>query len=216
MRHLLIVLAIISFTSCSIKTPKNEWQYKSANAFSSYTKNFLSDNNALAQNDLQRAIKHAKQSADLTQLAKVYLGECALHISVGEDTKCHRYKNISELLDNKELDAYYDFITLAFKKNTIGNLPQHYKKFAIHLKNSEYTKANENIFAMSKESSSLLAGALIKNHIDEKTRNHLIQTASFHGYKKAVLFYLHEKSKTLQNEKSIQDIEKKIAILRSH
>jgi hypothetical protein len=164
---LFITLFIILSTGCSLKTPKNEWQYKSANAFSSYTKNFLSDNDVLANNDLKRAMKHAKQSANLTQLAKVYLGECALHISVGEDTSCQKYKNISEFLDNKELDAYYEFITLIFQRNTIDNLAEHYKKFATHLKNTEYSKANKDIFTMSKASSTFLAGALIKNHLDE-------------------------------------------------
>ena len=212
---LLTSLVIISFVSCSLQTPKDEWQYKSANAFSSFTKNFLSDNEALAKNDLKRAIKQAKQSADITQLAKVYLGECALDISVGEESRCEKYKNISELLQNKKLDAYYDFLTHSYQDNTIKYLPQHYREFASHLKNSEYSKANQDIFEIKKESSALLAGALIKNNLDEKTRKHLIKMASFHGYKKVVLFWLDEELKTLKNEKSFQKVQKKITLLRS-
>ncbi|MFT5661956.1 MAG: hypothetical protein ACI9TV_002604 [Sulfurimonas sp.] len=216
MRKILLTsLIIIFFAGCSLQTPKNEWQYKSSNAFSSYTKNFLSDNNALAQNDLKRAIKHAKQSANITQLARIYLGECALNISVGKESKCEKYKDISALIDNQELDAYYDFIILSYQDNTIKNLPKHYREFATHLDSSHYNKTHEDIVSMKKATSSLLAGALIKNHLDEKTRKHLLEIASFHGYKKAVLFWLGEELKILKDEKSIQNIKQKIMLLRS-
>ena len=94
--------SLLLFSACSFKSPPNQWQFKSTAAFDSYTKNFLSSNDALAKNDLSRAIKHAKQSADLKMLARVYLGECALNISVGIDDNCKDYLNISVERQNKE------------------------------------------------------------------------------------------------------------------
>ncbi|MFT7005397.1 MAG: hypothetical protein ACJAWW_002772, partial [Sulfurimonas sp.] len=109
---IILSCSLVFFSACSFKSPANQWQYQSSSAFDSYTKNFLSCNNSLAKNDLSRAIKHSKQSADLTMLCKIYLGKCALNISVGLNDSCKEYKNISELVNNKSLDAYYDFITL--------------------------------------------------------------------------------------------------------
>lgn len=212
---ILATLAIIFLGACSFQAPQNQWQYKSSNAFSAYTKNFLSNNDILAQSDLKRAIKHAKQSANITQLAKVYLGECALNISVGQDSTCQKYKEISGLLENEALDSYYEFITLSLKSDRIKYLAKHYQEFAQNLKDSNYEKANEDIFTMGKATSTLLAGSLMRNNLSEKTRKHLIEVASFHGYKKAVLFWLNESLKIQTDEKSIQNIKKKIAILRS-
>ena len=122
-------MLLLFLTACSFKTPINEWQYNSTNAFSSYTKNFLSSNDILAQSDLSRAIEHAKKSANLTQLGKIYLGKCALDISVGINKECKKYLEISEVINNQKLDAYYAFISLEIKKSSIEYLPQRYQEF---------------------------------------------------------------------------------------
>jgi hypothetical protein len=89
---ILLFIFLLQFNGCSFKTPQNKWQFKSVNAFSAYTKNFLSAKDTLAKDDLKRAVNHAKQSANLSQLARIYLGECALNISVGLKDNCyHRY-----------------------------------------------------------------------------------------------------------------------------
>ena len=219
MRNLsLLVILVFSFSACSLpdfKTHPNAWQHKSVNAFSSYTKNFLRSNDEIAKNDLSRAISHAKNSADLTGLARIYLGECALHVSVGNNSTCKQYDEISELVDSNKLDSYKDFLTKNLAKSQIPLLPKNYQDFALHVESSNYTQANKDILDMKRTTSKLLSAALIKDDINIQTINHIIDTASFHGYKKAVIFWLYELKNKIEDNDKKEKITKKIAILNS-
>ena len=208
-------ILLLIFTSCSFQTPQNKWQYSSSNAFSSYTKNFLSSNDLIAKNDLKRAIKNAKQSADLRQLAKIYLGECALNISVGIDNECKKYKDIKQLVDSKELDAYYDFIMLSLDNDMIKYLPIGYQEFARNFKNQNQKALNRDIQNMKKPTSLLLSAAIARDLLDAKSLKHIIDTASFNGYKRSVIFWLHESMKFTTQKEQIQKIKQKIDILHS-
>jgi len=212
MKIFLILFSII-ITGCSLKTPANEWQYKSSNAFSSYTRNFLMGNELLAKNDLSRAIKHAKKSADLTQLAKIYLGKCALNISVGIKDDCENYRDISSLVKDNSLDAYYNLINLSIKKEQVKNLPKNYHSFTKNILKKDYKSANKDILNISKATSSFVCASLIKENIEVATREKIITLASFNGYKKVVLFWLNESLKNNNNQEDIKNIKKKITIL---
>lgn len=207
------ILIITLFTACSFKSEPNEWKYKSINAFSSYTKNFLRSNDALAKSDLKRAIEHAKSSANLTQLSRIFLGECALNISVGIDDDCKNYKDISELINDKALDSYYMFIRSTISQNDLATLDSNYKEFSEYTITKEYSKAKKELFSMGKITSKLLSASLIKDHLSFDEVDELIKSASFYGYKKNVVFLLNvQKSKTT-SESVKKAIEKKIKIL---
>ena len=214
-RLTLVLIALLVFNACSLKTPENDWQRKSTSAFSSYTKNFLSGNDALAQNDLSRAIQHAKQSADLTQLAKIYLGECALNISSGTNDTCKKYIHISNLLEDKKLDAYYSLLTRSINKQQINLLPPQYQSFASNILKKDFTAANIAIQKMQKASSAFLCAALIKDKLDSNTRKHILDSASLNGYKKLVLFWLKEEKNFTTDESHLEKLQKKISILKS-
>ncbi len=203
-------------SGCSLKTPTNEWQYKSSTAFSIYTQDFLTGDETLAKNDLTRAVKHAKKSADLTQLAKIYLGECALNIAVGINDDCKNYANISDLVNDDLLNAYYDFIHLSIKKEQIKYLPKDYHSFVYHLVEKDFKSANEDIFNMPKATSSFLCASLMKENIVPSSREKIISLASYNGYKKVVLFWLNESIKNNHNQEDIQKIRKRIYILQSN
>ena len=130
MIKIIFILFSIIIAGCSLKTPTNEWQYKSTAAFSKYTQDFLVGNDSLAKYDLERAVKHAKKSANLNQLARIYLGECALNISVGIQDDCQKYAHISDVVEDNSLHAYYDFLHLSIKKEQIVYLPKDYHSFA--------------------------------------------------------------------------------------
>ena len=213
MRYLHL-LAVLIFTGCSFGIPANNWQYDSTNAFDAYTKDFLSGKDIIARNDLLRAVKHAKSSADLTQLAKVYLGECALNISVGIKDRCTKYKNIKDVAGSKELDAYYSFLLSDIQQKDIEYLPKRYVDFASHVNKKEFQEANDEVLEMDKITSVLLSSALLKENIDVKTVEKAISAASFYGYKKAVVFWLHKKQKLLGNTPEAKKTEKKILILK--
>ena len=209
----ILLLSVLLLSACSFKTPQNEWQYKSANAFNSYTKNFLASNDALAKSDLSRAIKHAKKSAELTELAKIYLGECALNISVGKSSTCREYQNISELVQSRELEAYYALLALHVEKKQIEFLPQAYREFALHVERDEYKKAEFTLLHVEKPISTLLCASLIKEKLSNETKEKMIELASFNGYKKVALFWLDELLKTTTDIKRRENIKKKISIL---
>jgi len=207
-------LSLLLFSACSFKSPPNQWQYKSTTAFDSYTKNFLSANDSLARNDLSRAIKHAKQSADLKMLARIYLGECALNISVGIDDSCQNYLNITDVVNDNSLKAYYSFITLK-PESSVENLNSQYKDFALLIKKNDFSKANSEILKIQKHTSKLLAAALVKDKLTQSSRYEMIKTASFYGYKKSVLFWLNEAKINSTDKNERKKLSKKIYILKS-
>ena len=211
----IILLSIIFFQGCTFKSFKNEWQYNSSNAFNSYTKNFLLDENELAKSDLQRAIKYAKQSADLEQLARVYLGACALNISVEQDYMCEKYLKIEEFVSSKELKAYFLMLVNKEQKEQIKYLPKQYQNFIEYKSLQKYDLAFKSIKSMSQISSQFIAASLIKDKLDKYQVEFLINKASFYGYKKIVLFWLDHYSKIHNDLKEKEKLIKKIKILRN-
>lgn len=211
----LLSIGLLLLSGCSFKSPPNQWQYKSTSAFDSYIKNFLSSNDALAKNDLNRAVEHAKQSADLTMLSRIYLGECALNISVGLKESCEKYNNIRDLVDDKTLDAYYHLITLNINSLQLLNLDKEYKEFASYISTKEFSKADAQISKISKPTSKLLCAAIMKENLSTKTRKEMINLASFYGYKRSVVFWLNEAKKNSKDENERNNLSKKISVLKS-
>lgn len=191
-KNILLFFTLIFFSACSFQSPPNDWQYKSVSAFEAYTQNFLGANDAIAKNDLKRAVEHAKQGADLKTLSNIYLAKCALNISVGVNDECQEYQEISSLVEDSPSEAYFAFIQHK-RDYDISKLDASYKNFALSLKKQDYTKANQYIKSIEKPTSKLLAAALIKDKLTIKTREDMINVASFNGYKKSALFWLNEK-----------------------
>jgi len=209
----LLILLLSTFSGCSFKTPPNQWQHKSTNAFSSYSKNFLSAKDILAKNDFKRAVAYAKVTADLSSLAKIYLGECALNISVGIKERCLKYQNIRPTLKSKSLEAYYNLLNLTIESHTVDSLPSQYQDFAQNLLDANYEKANQNVRSIEKTTSKMLAGALLKEHIQEQSIRDIIKDASLHGYKKGVLYWLKRLKGVSKDTNEITIINKKIEVI---
>jgi predicted outer membrane protein len=183
------------------------------NAFESYKKNFLSQKDTLAKDDLKRAISLAKSSDDLNHLATIYLGECALNKSVGIDDKCDDFLKIKELVTKESLINYYYLLELDLKKLDPTKLDDRYKDFAIYLKKQEFKKANEAIIDMKSPTSKFIAISLLKDKVSKKTIQDALKTASLHGYKKEVVYLLHLLKDKETNPDKKKIIEKKIEIL---
>jgi len=212
-----VLLSIVFFQGCSLKSPENQWEYNSSNAFNSYKKSFLINEEELAKSDLQRAIKYAKQSADLRQLSRIYLGVCALNISVGEEQGCANYKKIEALINSLELRSYFLMLTNKITKeqeNQLLYLPKQYQSFAKYRLLKKYDLAFESIKSMEQISSQFIAASLIKKELKKSDINYLIKTASFYGYKKLVLFWLDNLYKIEDNLEKKNLILRKINILK--
>jgi hypothetical protein len=213
MKKFLLALSLLFFTTgCSFVAPPNAWQSKSAVAFDSYSKNYLRGADALAQSDLQRAIEHAQSSAQLQTLGRIYLGACALNVSVGKSATCHDFKEVQELLQDPSLQAYYNFIEGSLLDEEIDLLPKEYQAFSWHVKSLEYDKAFASL-KDAKITSKLLASALIREHLTQEEKEQMLDEASFYGYKKAVLFWIEEIEKTSQDEEMKQKMKKMRNIL---
>ncbi len=212
---ILLAIAILLLSGCSFKTPDNSWQLKSSSAFESYKKNFLYGYDRLASNDLQSAVAHAKMGADFTTLARVYLGACALNISVGIQDECKNYKALSNLVEDQKLNAYHAFITSSLETKQIQHLPAIYQKFALSILKSDQKSANEELIKMDTITSQLLSAAIIKEKLSKTTIQSIIKSASFYGYKRAVIYWLKilKDRTTDTDEKKI--INKKLSVLES-
>jgi len=210
-----ILLLLLLFQGCSSKSPDNKWEYNSSNAFTSFTKNFLIDNQEIAKDDLERSIKYAKQSANLEQLARIYLGSCALNISVGKKDKCIEYKKIEELLSSLELKSYFSMLQDDLKEEQIKTLPKQYQLFSEYKIVQKYDLAFESIKNMERISSQFIAASLIKEKLEKGQIYFLIEKASFFGYKKVVLFWLNELIDVEEDIEEKEKIIKKIKILEN-
>ncbi len=203
MRLLFGVATLLLFVSCSAKNPPYEWRANSALAFASYTQSFLKDE-VIAQGELETAIQSAKSSANLEQLGSIYLGKCALNKAVGISDGCYEYQKIAHLINAPSLDAYYRLLT--HRSISIEALPSHYRAFA-------QAKTFENLKAISKPTSRLIAASLIKERLTLAQKEEMVQLASQYGYKKAVIFWLQESLKnSTSTQKSI--VKQKIELLR--
>ena len=132
---------------CSLKSPPDQWKHDSASAFSAYTDNFLRDKEALAKGDLDRAIAHAKSSADLSQLARIYLGACALDRAVGVVHECRDYQHIAHLVSDPSLTAYHALLSGAITPSLQASLPSAFKIFSStpYSRDSALTSHNRKI-----------------------------------------------------------------------
>ncbi|MCD6259858.1 MAG: hypothetical protein J7J31_09680 [Helicobacteraceae bacterium] len=213
-RFVFLTSLLFFLSGCSFQSPPNEWQYKSSNAFESYTKSFLQDNKLLAKNDLVRAQEHARMSADLTMLARVYLGKCALNHAVGVKDSCQEYLELRSIVEDKSLRSYYELLQNEMTKESIAHLPKRYQNFAHALRSKEYNKAFEALLSMEPISSQLIAASLLSEHLTLEQKEKILTLSSFYGYKKASLFWLEQIKATTQDTKMIEQIEKKITILK--
>ncbi len=207
-------LTILLLSGCSFQEPHDLWKYKSTNSFISYQKNFLAGNEHLAKNDLTRAIQHAQSSANLEQLASIYLAKCALDISVGIADKCEEYISLDGLVQSEKMDAYYKLLQLRLGNLNSEKLPKEYQKFALLLKEQKFEKAMQEALGIEKISSRLIAAALIKEHLSHAQKQSILENASEYGYKKSVLFWLQEMKKTASSKEN-KLIQKRINILNS-
>lgn len=212
-KYILLISSLLFITACSFTTPKNDWQINSINAYDSYKKYYLKGEDNLASTDIKRAVRYAKQSADLDTLARIYLSECALHVSVLEDDGCEKYKELDDLVTSDDLRSYYLFLQNMTTKEDIKYLPSRYQDFSSYVQKKEYANAQKEIEKMDDIVSKMISASLIKEDLDPKSIKSIIDEASFYGYKKAVINWMkfYETKVTDKNERDL--INKKLKIL---
>lgn len=205
------LLFVALFVGCSTATPPNQWQYKSTTAFNSYQENFLKYNLIVAKADLQRSIKHAKMSADLTQLATIYLSKCALESAVSTQlVECREYEEIQPLIHDKLLESYYMF--LQKKEVDSSTLPSEYKQLS-QLFTSKSSAYSKTLFSIKKPTSFFIGASLLQDSLSLEEIDRVIKKASLYGYKHLVLFWLKKALVKTNNLQKRENLRKKLEIL---
>jgi hypothetical protein len=211
--NIFILFIILIFAGCSFKTPPNQWEYNSTSAYNSYEKYFLSNQDILAKSYINTAITNAKQSANLNQLARVYISACALNMSIEQTNYCKEYESIRDLVLSKELDIYFQMLDQKLNKTQIEYLPKQYQSFYRNFLLKKYDLAFKDLTSMEQITSKFIAASLIREQLTNVQVNYLIDIASTYGYKKLVIYWLKKQfEKELDTDKK-QLISKKIEIL---
>ncbi len=212
-RYTLVLLAMLYFSGCSFKTKPNMWQQKVSASFEAYKKDFLKGKDGLAKSDFERAEENAKSSADLKTLAALYLGKCALHISIGKQDTCQKYLDIRDVANCKFLDNYYNFIQKDFQNTSLAIIDETYVDFLKALKKNDIEAASKAVIDIKAPSSKLLAISLLGKNVSREALQSGIDTLSFYGYKKGVMYLLKLYKGKTEDEKEKSLIKKKIRIL---
>lgn len=206
MKKYMLIIFILVFSGCSFKSDQKDlWKKNVSNSFDSYVTYYLQGDFRLASIELNRAVSCAKNSVDLSPLSKIYLGKCALDISVLRDVECQEYDSIKDMLEiDNDCDNYHYMLQKNFNKVNLKKLPLQYNNFVKAMKNKDYNNAFNAIRKMQKTSSKLVAAALMKEFLGKNEINYIINEASISGYKRAViswLKFLKEKSSDVEQQK---------------
>lgn len=196
MKIALFVIVLI-FLGCSIKTPPNQWQFQSSNAYKNFESYYLEYKLELAAVELDRARSHAKQSADLTTLARIELASCALHVALLEPFTCKNYEALKPLISSDELESYAHFLVGDYTTDEVKKLPKQYQDFAYAKLSGDTESINKAVLSIKPFTSEMIAGSLSQDLLSHESIAKIVDKASYHGYRYAVIVWLR-----LQIEKS--------------
>lgn len=215
MKRILFIF-IFLFQACSSPQPNNNWQYQATSSLNAYNKHYLEGNTLRAKVDLSRARKLASRSAQLHTLVNIELSVCAMDIGSLKPNMCKNAADLLLLEPDPSQNAYLALLNYQLSSTQVKELPPQYQAFASALLEDDIKELNEQIAKIEPASSRLLASALIKDRLDDKNIQTLIDTLSYHGYKTPLLAWL---SFQIQKEKDLQKkakLKAKLEVLISH
>ncbi len=188
---ILLLIPLILLSACSTKTPPNRWQYQSNNAYKNFERYYLENNPDMAALEFDRARSYASQSGDLTTLARIELSKCALKRALLEPFSCQEYEQLTAVIDDSQLHAYYALLAGTLSKEDIVSLPKQYQQLAALLSQNDSVAINQAIRKMEPLTSRMIGAAVAEKYLDEATIDTIIAEASYYGYKHALLVWMH-------------------------
>lgn len=189
MRWLLMLVPLL-FAACSTPQHEDSWRYQAATATEAYAEHFLKDERLLVQSNYSHAERSARQSADLESLARLYLTRCALKRAVFEADGCEEAAELTLLLGDAGLSAYYAMLTASLPPEQISDLPPQYRRFGYALLSGDGDRICRTAMAVTPLRSRLVAAALVRDRLDPSDIETLIEDASHPGYRRAVLAWM--------------------------
>lgn len=209
----LLLIPLIFLCACSTKSPPNQWQYQSRNAYKNFEHYYLENSPDMAAIEFDRARSYATQSGDLTTLARIELSKCALKMGLLEPFSCKEYESLTSVTDDEEMRAYHALLSGTISKEAIPFLPKQYQELAALLPQKDPVAINQAIRKMGPLTSRMIGAAVAQKYLDEATVDAIIAEASYHGYKHAVISWMNLLlERTKDNQKQIL-LQEKLKIL---
>lgn len=187
----LIVVGIL-LSGCGSSKAVPDWTNASFNQLDNYKKNYLNGRDSIAEVYFNRAVDEIKRSGDLEILARAYLTKYAVQIAVLEAFDDREFLRIDAVAPDSQNKVFYNFLKGSFDKVDEGLLPPKYADFfKVYRKGNIEDIANE-VSSMDDPLSKLITIGLLvqKNKYNEKVLQLAINTASYTGWKKALLVYM--------------------------
>ena len=212
-KFFILIIALL-FTGCSLKV-NNKYKYRvdASNSFDSFKKYYLQGKTRLASIALKRALQNAKEGSDINSIAKIYLGECALHNAMLIQDRCNEFVQIKDIISDKSIQNYYLFLTKDFQKIDTKFLPDRYRNLVNYLKQKKFKNAIKALYKIKDTDSQIIAASLIKDKLSKKDIQNIIKLSSSMGYKKVTArWYTLLEAKSTAAEKRV--IEKKLKLFQ--
>lgn len=213
MRPLLLILPLLLMLGCTAKRPDDAWRYNTATAYKYAEQYFLEGKDSLAVSEFREAEKHAKQSADVIPLARLYLSICALNKAVLLDNGCASYLEVAPYADEPELYSYHALLTGTLENDQLRYLPERYRAFAGALLKQESASIRRLIGQMQPLSSKMIAASLAREHIDDAIMESIIQEASHFGYKRALIAWMTLLASTTADRERAEQLLNRLQIM---
>ncbi len=105
MRWFLIIAGVVWLGGCGGKTT-HAWKGQTQSYFERYQKMMLKGESLQAEYYLKDSLKEAKNSPDITTLAKIYLGACAMEKAMMRQSGCASFLSVEALIADPKLSAY--------------------------------------------------------------------------------------------------------------
>lgn len=210
-RWLLPPLVLLS--ACSAPRHQDQWRYDAADATLAYREHFLHDNALMRADAYRRALRASQQSADLLPMARLYLTRCALNKAVLIDDPCDAYADVSPLIDSAELDAYYAMLTGTLDTDRIEQLPEQYRPFARAVAAQDAAAVRTALRTLAPPTSRMIAASTVLDTLDEALVETIVHDASEHGYRRAVIAWMHHLLLITNDPKKKKRLEKKLELI---
>jgi hypothetical protein len=216
---IILLIFIISLLGCGGSKQIPDWIKASFNELENYKKNYLSGKDRIAELQFNKAVDEIKKSGNLEILGRAYLTKYAVHVAVIEAFDDGEYLRIDAIQPVLQTRTFYSFLKGSFDTVDQRLLPQQYDGFLRAFRKGKIEDIAYEISKIEDPLSKLIAIGLLvkKNTYDEGILKIAIDTASYNGWKRALLVYLNKLQSFYEMKKETQkaaNIEKKIQLIK--
>lgn len=184
-----IAALLLALAGCS-PSPVQDWKRNAASALDDYRRHQLSGDREAAAADYREALREIKRGGDVVLLGKTYLARCALEHATLEFGGCPDYQALAAGDQTPANSAYYRLLQLAPQAGDEVLVPAAYRELVSILLRSGSPDAAAVARIADPVSRLIACGLATKSGRTAAAVLELaIETAAYHGWKKAHLIY---------------------------